>query len=78
MLVSDNRLQVPADIAVMGCDDLEFSDSTIIPLTSVRQHEDRMGQMAVQLLEEELTAPDHVHSSVLIPPVLMARASTLG
>ncbi|MGB3954595.1 MAG: LacI family DNA-binding transcriptional regulator [Brooklawnia sp.] len=78
VLVSDNRLQVPADIAVMGCDDLEFSDSTIIPLTSVRQHEDRMGQMAVQLLEEELTAPDHVHSSVLIPPVLMARASTLG
>lgn len=78
MLVRDGRLRVPADIAVMGCDNLEFTDSTIIPLTSVKQHEDEMGRLAVQLLEEELSQPDHVHSNVLIPPVLVGRASTLG
>ncbi len=78
VLVRDGRLRVPQDVAVMGCDDLAFRNSAIIPLTSIQQHEVRMGEIALELLEDELNNPDHQHSNVLLEPVLVARASTLG
>ena len=77
-MVRDGRLRVPQDVAVMGCDDLAFSNSAIIPLTSIQQHEVRMGEIALELLEDELNNPDHQHSNVLLEPVLVARVSTLG
>ncbi|NLH70130.1 MAG: LacI family transcriptional regulator [Brooklawnia sp.] len=78
VLVRDGRLRVPHDIAVIGCDDLEFSSSAIIPLSSIQQHEVRMGEIALELLEDESSNPNHVHTNVLLEPVLVARASTLG
>lgn len=77
-LVMDGRLRVPRDLAVVGCDDLAFSRSVIIPLTSIQQHEVQMGQIAVGLLEDELTQPGHVHTQVLLDPVLVVRESSRG
>ena len=37
-----------------------------------------MGEIALELLEDELNNPDHQHSNVLLEPVLVARVSTLG
>jgi DNA-binding LacI/PurR family transcriptional regulator len=43
------RLTVPNQVAVAGFDDVELADSSLLGLTSVRQHIDRMGREAVQI-----------------------------
>ncbi len=48
----------------------------IIPLTTVRQHEQQMGETAVQMLEAERSDPVHVHHHVALEPVLLVRASS--
>jgi LacI family transcriptional regulator len=43
------NLTVPDQVAVAGFDDVELADSTLVGLTSVRQHIDRLGREAVQI-----------------------------
>lgn len=77
-LVRDSKFQVPHDIAVVGYDDLDFAADAVIPLTSVDQHATRLGEIAVNLLEEELTQSDHQHRDVVLKPVLVVRESSRG
>jgi len=70
-------LRVPQDVAVIGYDDIAFSEAAAIPLTSVRQPSRRMGSAAATLLIEELADPQNFrHRSVVYEPQLMVRAST--
>ncbi len=70
-------LRVPADIALLGYDDIEFAASAAVPLTSVRQPAFEMGRRAAQLLLAEIDGaahPDHEH--VVFDPELVVREST--
>ncbi|MFZ0530053.1 MAG: LacI family DNA-binding transcriptional regulator [Propionicimonas sp.] len=62
-------LSVPADLAVVGYDDLYFAAELMTPLTSVRQPMRQLGWAAADLL---LT--DHPHT--LFEPELVLRASS--
>lgn len=77
-LVWHSSLRVPQDVAVVGYDDLEFSSSAIIPLSTVQQHERLIGELAVGLVEDELADPDHVHQQIVLDPVLVERVSSIG
>jgi LacI family transcriptional regulator len=48
-------LQVPADIAVMGFDDIPLARLLTPPLTTVRQYQTQLGRRAAELLLERLT-----------------------
>ncbi|MCT2583400.1 LacI family DNA-binding transcriptional regulator [Actinophytocola gossypii] len=68
---------VPADLAVVGYDDIEFAEAAAVPLTSVRQPRELLGRTAAQLLfEESADEPGHVHQQVRFRPELVVRAST--
>ncbi|OLF19410.1 LacI family DNA-binding transcriptional regulator [Actinophytocola xanthii] len=68
---------VPADLAVVGYDDIVFAEAAAVPLTSVRQPRELLGRTAVQLLFEEAAAePGHVHRQIRFRPELVVRAST--
>ena len=68
---------VPADLAVVGYDDIEFAEAAAVPLTSVRQPRELLGRTAAQLLFEEAAGdPTHVHQQVRFRPELVVRAST--
>jgi LacI family transcriptional regulator len=69
-------LRVPEDLAIVGYDDIEFAAAAAVPLTSVRQPRQRLGQAAAELLLDEAENPDHQHQQVLFTPDLVARAST--
>lgn len=69
---------VPADLAIVGYDDIEFAGAAAVPLTSVRQPRQALGRAAAQLLREELVDPGHEHRQVQFTPDLVARASTLA
>ena len=68
-------LRVPADVAIVGYDDIEFVSLISVPLTTVRQPKYQLGYTAADLLLSE-TQPDHRHRQVLLQPELVVRAST--
>ncbi|MCC3266957.1 substrate-binding domain-containing protein [Arthrobacter gengyunqii] len=55
-------------------DHVELAADLPVPLTSVRSDRDRMGRLALELLDR-IAGRDV--SSILLPPVLVPRASTL-
>jgi LacI family transcriptional regulator len=69
-------IRVPADLAIVGYDDIEFAAAAAVPLTSVRQPRGELGAAAADLLLDEATNPQHRHQQVVFVPELVARAST--
>jgi LacI family transcriptional regulator len=71
------RVAVPADLAIVGYDDIDFAAAAAVPLTSVRQPRAQLGQAAMQLLLEEAGSVDgHQHRQVVFEPELVVREST--
>ena len=79
------QLRVPQDIALVGYDDTPFAKVSLIPLSSVRAADQRLGETAVKLLHEAIerlhpdpsrrrAAPEARH--VVYQPELMVRASS--
>jgi LacI family transcriptional regulator len=71
-------LRVPDDLAIVGYDDIEFAAAAAVPLTSVRQPRQLLGQTAAELLLDESANPDHEHQRVTFTPELVVRTSTRG
>ncbi|MCX5415965.1 LacI family DNA-binding transcriptional regulator [Streptomyces sp. NBC_00059] len=74
----ETGLRVPNDVAVIGCDDIEYSSSASVPLTSLQRVGRTVGATAVRLLEAETTLPggEHNHVQVVLIPELAVRSST--
>lgn len=70
-------IRVPEDVVLVGYDDVEFAESWIVPLTSIRQPTSEMGGRAAQLLfEHAADHPDHEHQQIVLQPELIARETT--
>jgi LacI family transcriptional regulator len=71
-------VSVPAEMAIVGYDDIEFAGAAAVPLTSVRQPSAEIGQIAAELLVEETTVDTvrHRHRRVVLEPELIVREST--
>lgn len=69
-------LEAPRDIAVIGYDDIEFAESSIVPLTSIRTRQEEFGAAAVDLLAAAWD--DEPAGHVVFQPTLVPRASTVG
>ncbi|MFE7794780.1 LacI family DNA-binding transcriptional regulator [Streptomyces sp. NPDC057460] len=84
--VAGGRIRIPDDIAVVGYDDIEFAQSTVVPLTTVRTPHAQLGTAAADLLIDEITVlrePGGTGESRTAPqiefsPELVVRASTIG
>jgi len=69
---------VPAEVAIVGYDDIEFAAAAAVPLTSVRQPAHLLGQTAVELLlEEAKREAGHAHRQVQFTPELIVRESSI-
>jgi LacI family transcriptional regulator len=69
---------VPGGMSIIGYDDIELASAAAVPLTSVRQPSEKMGQIAAELLIEETgaAAEPHHHQRVVLEPDLVIREST--
>ncbi|WP_238005417.1 substrate-binding domain-containing protein [Dactylosporangium sp. AC04546] len=70
-------LRVPEDIAVVGYDDIEYAENSLVPLTSVRAPHEEFGIAALDLLLavlDEAPAPAETHR--VFAPDLVVRQST--
>jgi LacI family transcriptional regulator len=68
-------LKVPADVSVIGFDDIELASIAYPSLTTVRQPLHEMGAMAAELLLRKLSNDDSVEN-VRLCPHLVVRSST--
>lgn len=69
-------LRVPDDIALIGYDDIDFAQSTVVPLSSIRQPTALIGATAVDLLADRNRSPRRAPSNPVFQPELVVRAST--
>ncbi|MFY1691078.1 LacI family DNA-binding transcriptional regulator [Plantactinospora sp. WMMB782] len=71
------QVRVPEDIALVGYDDIDFAAAAAVPLSSVRQPRQRLGQTAAQLMLDEANDPEnHEHRQVVFEPELVVRESS--
>ncbi|WP_375422979.1 LacI family DNA-binding transcriptional regulator [uncultured Friedmanniella sp.] len=75
--LTERGLRVPADVSVVGFDDIEVSGYSRPPLTTVRQDFGDLGRAAVRVLLARL-AGEWPTAPTLIEPELVVRASTAG
>lgn len=75
--VLERGLRVPEDVAMAGFDDTQFAASPLIALTSVAQHIDEMGRIAVRVAL--LLGREGSRRSIreVIEPELMVRRTTM-
>jgi len=72
--LNERGLTVPHDISVVGFDDIEGSDCSIPPLTTISQNHAALGSVAMDLMLEAMEG--RPARSVKIPGQLIVRAST--
>lgn len=70
--------RVPADISVIGCDDISAASWVVPALTTMVQQKSDMGRRAIERLARALDDPDHVTEPEVIrlPMFLKVREST--
>lgn len=70
-------VRVPEDVAVVGYDNIEYAENSLIPLTSVRPPHEEFGIAAVDLLLAALGERDPpTQTHLVFPPDLVIRQST--
>lgn len=67
----DRGIRVPEDMALVGFDDIKFSE--YVGLTTLRQPMHEMGRLAVEKLLLRIQQPDHPTSHTVFAPKLICR-----
>ena len=68
---------MPAGLAIVGYDDIDFAAAAAVPLSSVRQPREQLGRTAAELLLEEVNDRErHKHRHVVFEPELVVRESS--
>jgi LacI family transcriptional regulator len=75
--ILDAGLQIPADVALVGCANLHYDPFLRVPLTSVDQQSVAIGQraakLAIKLITSDRTLPP---KTILLEPKIVRRDST--
>jgi LacI family transcriptional regulator len=72
-----SSVSVPDEIAIVGYDDIDFAQSAVVPLTSIKQPAALLGSTALEMLVDEIENPTtHKHRQITFQPELVTREST--
>jgi DNA-binding LacI/PurR family transcriptional regulator len=75
-VIHEQGLSVPADIALVGYDDIEYAAHTTPPLTTVAVPKEDMGRRAVrQAIAQMEQGEQHVYSTTVVTHSLVIRSS---
>ena len=78
-------IHIPKDLAIIGCGNLHYDDSLLVPLSSVDQRSARVGERAAQLILQHVVrgkyddAPDdasQVYANIQLKPEVIVRESS--
>ena len=71
----EEGIQIPADLSIVGFDDLMISQAMIPPLTTIHQPNIKMGQTAVRQIVSWIQSGIQPTESIMFEPELMVRDS---
>ena len=74
--LTERGRRVPADISVVGFDDVPEAGYYLPPLTTVRQNFGELGRCALRALVERIAAGPGAGTHLKVPPELVVRASS--
>jgi DNA-binding LacI/PurR family transcriptional regulator len=74
--LADAKIRVPADVSIIGFDDIEAAEFTIPRLTTVRQPLSEMGRIAAQCVLKRIEQPERCEPEITVEPDLVVRGST--
>ena len=74
--IEERGLNVPKDIGLVGFDDSTIAYKLKVPLTTVRQPREKIGEKAAQLLKKRMEDPDKKPEKVVVPAKLIIRESS--
>ncbi len=75
--IFDAGLSIPGDIAVVGCGNLHYNSSLRVPLSSIDQHSQQIGQRAGKLVLSLIESKQRpAPKSYVLSPALVVRASS--
>ncbi len=75
--IKEAGLQIPADVSLIGYDDIEFIEFLEIPLTTVHQPIEEIGRKATELLFDKIrTGGQYVPQQIVLKPHLTIRGTT--
>lgn len=72
----DRGLDCPADVSVVGFNDMPYADRVTPPLTTIHVPQYELGRRAASLLLETIKDPERPPVTELMPPELVVRGST--
>ncbi len=72
----ERGLRIPADVSLVGFDDIEMSGYLLPALTTIRQDKDALGQRAAEVLLALLRGREPPARLTLVPTELVVRGST--
>lgn len=75
--ILDAGLRIPEDIALVGCGNLINDDCLRVPLSSIDQHSQMIGQRAAELVLSLLESKQRPRArTIILEPTLVVRSST--
>lgn len=74
--LTEAGLKVPGDVALVGYDDIAYAPYLRVPLTTVRQQTERMGETAARLLLDRVGGAEMPPRRVVLAPELIVRTSS--
>jgi LacI family transcriptional regulator len=74
--LSERGLKCPADVSVVGHNDMPYVDMLSPPLTTVRIAQREMGEAVARLLLERIADPAMRRERIVLGPILVVRGST--
>jgi len=75
--ILDAGLRIPEDIALIGCGNLNYDDCLRVPLSSIDQNSQGIGQRAAELVLNLIESKQRPRArTIILEPTLVIRAST--
>lgn len=71
---SEQQIRVPDDVAIVGFDDTIIARYAFVPLTTIHQPVDKIGRLAVEILQKRIEKGD-VGNRTVLKPTLVVRES---
>jgi LacI family transcriptional regulator len=76
--ILESGLRIPEDIAIIGCGNLHYDSALRVPLSSVDQHSQMIGERAAKILLDRIESKVRPQArSAILDPSLVVRSSTM-
>ena len=76
MALNERRIKIPDEVKIVGFDNISATEIAGIPLTTINQNKQKMGEMAVELLMDKILQRKSNVNNIKIPVNLIRRRST--